>query len=64
MVWVFFYIKRTIFSIDYEKKVMMEWKNLRQGKGQNFQRFTEEFRKQALALNTCRLTRNFDEINW
>ena len=30
---------------------MMEWKNLRQGKGQSVQSFTEEFRKQALALN-------------
>lgn len=31
----------------------MEWKNPRQGKGQNVQSFTKEFRKQALALNIC-----------
>jgi len=30
---------------------MMEWKNLRQGKGQNVQSFIEVFRKKALALN-------------
>ena len=28
----------------------MEWKYLRQGKGQNVQSFTEEFRKQALNM--------------
>jgi hypothetical protein len=30
---------------------MMEWKTLRQSKGQSVQSFTEEFRKKALALN-------------
>jgi hypothetical protein len=30
---------------------MMEWKTLRQGKGQTIQSFREEFRKKALALN-------------
>jgi hypothetical protein len=30
---------------------MMEWKNLRQSKGQIVQSFTEEFRKKALSLN-------------
>jgi len=30
---------------------MMEWQNLTQGKGQSVQSFTEEFSKQALALN-------------
>jgi hypothetical protein len=30
---------------------MMEWENLRKGKGQNVQSFIDEFRKQALALN-------------
>jgi hypothetical protein len=30
---------------------MMEWKNLRQSKGQTVQSFREEFRKKALALN-------------
>jgi hypothetical protein len=29
----------------------MEWKNLRQSKGQTVQSFTEEFRKKSLALN-------------
>ena len=30
---------------------MMEWQHLRQGKGQNVQSFTAEFRRKALALN-------------
>jgi hypothetical protein len=30
---------------------MVEWKTLRQSKGQNVQSFMEEFRKKALALN-------------
>jgi hypothetical protein len=30
---------------------MMEWKTLRQSKGQTIQSFTEEFRKKSLALN-------------
>ena len=37
--------------MGYVQKAMMEWKNLRQGKDQSVQSFTQEFRKQAFALN-------------
>jgi hypothetical protein len=37
--------------LGYLHKEMMEWKNLRQSKGQTIQSFIEEFRKKALALN-------------
>ena len=29
---------------------MMDWKNLRQGKGQNLQEYTHEFRKRSLII--------------
>jgi hypothetical protein len=44
-------LKKQFYPLGYVQKSMMEWKNLRQGKGQSVQSFTEEFRKQALALN-------------
>ena len=44
-------LKNKFYPLGYVQKSMMEWKNLRQGKGQNVQSFTEEFKKQALALN-------------
>jgi hypothetical protein len=44
-------LKNKFYPLGYVQKSMMEWKNLRQGKGQSVQSFTEEFRKQALALN-------------
>jgi hypothetical protein len=37
--------------LGYLHKAMIEWKNLRQSKGQIVQSFTEEFRNKALALN-------------
>jgi hypothetical protein len=43
-------LKKQFYPLDYVQKSMMEWKNLRQGKGQSVQSFIEEFRKQALAL--------------
>jgi hypothetical protein len=37
--------------MGYLHKAMMEWKTLRQSKGQTVQSFTEEFRNKSLALN-------------
>jgi hypothetical protein len=37
--------------LGYLHKEMMEWKTLRQSKGQTIQSFTGEFRKKSLALN-------------
>ena len=32
------------------QQAMMDWKNLREGKGQNVQEYTQELRKRALVL--------------
>jgi hypothetical protein len=32
------------------QKAIMDWKNFRQAKGKNVQRFTQEFRRRALVL--------------
>jgi hypothetical protein len=39
------------YPLGYLHKAMMEWKTLRQRKGQTIQIFMEEFRKKYLALN-------------
>jgi hypothetical protein len=44
-------IRKQFYPLGYLHKVMMEWKTLRQSKGQIVQSFTEEFRKKYLALN-------------
>jgi hypothetical protein len=44
-------IRKKFYPLGYLHKAMMEWKTLRQSKGQTVQSFTEEFRKKALALN-------------
>jgi hypothetical protein len=44
-------LKNNFYPPGYVQKATMKSKNLRHGKGQNVQSFTEEFRKQALALN-------------
>jgi hypothetical protein len=44
-------IRKQFYPFGYLHKTMMEWKNLRQSKGQTVQSFTEEFRKKPLALN-------------
>jgi hypothetical protein len=44
-------IRNQFYPLDYLHKAMMEWKTLRQSKGQTVQNFTEEFRKKSLALN-------------
>jgi hypothetical protein len=43
-------IRKQFYPLGYLHKAMMQWKNLRQGKGQTIQSFTEEFRKRSLAL--------------
>jgi hypothetical protein len=44
-------IKKKFYPLGYLHKAMMEWKSLRQSKGQIVQSFTEEFRNKSLALN-------------
>jgi hypothetical protein len=43
-------IRKQFYPLVYLHKEMMEWKNLRQSKGQTVQSFTKEFRKKALRL--------------
>jgi hypothetical protein len=43
-------IRKQFYSLGYLHKAMMEWKTLRQSKGQTVQSFTKEFRKKALSL--------------
>ena len=44
-------IRNQFYPLGYLHKEMMEWKTLRQSKGQTVKIFTEEFRKKSLALN-------------
>jgi hypothetical protein len=44
-------IRKKLYPLGYLHKERMEWKTLRQSKGQTIQSFTEEFRKKSLALN-------------
>jgi hypothetical protein len=44
-------IRKQFYPLGYLHKEIMEWKTLRQSKGQIVQSFTEEFRKKYLALN-------------
>ena len=41
-------LKEQFYPLGYKQKALMNWKYLRQGKGQDVQSFIEEFRKQAL----------------
>jgi hypothetical protein len=43
-------IKRQFYPLAYMQKATMDWQNFRQAKGQNVQRFTQEFRRRALVL--------------
>jgi hypothetical protein len=42
-------LSKQFYPLAYRQKEIMEWKYLRQGKGQSVQGFTEEFRKKAWA---------------
>jgi hypothetical protein len=44
-------IRKQFYPLGYLHKAMMEWKTLRQSKGQTIQSFTKESRKKTLALN-------------
>jgi hypothetical protein len=44
-------LRNKFYPLGHVQKSMMEWKNLRQGKCQDVQSFTEDFRKKAPALN-------------
>ena len=41
-------LKKQFYPLGYIQQDMMDWKNLRQGKGQNVQEYIQEFRKRAL----------------
>jgi hypothetical protein len=43
-------IKRQFYPLACKQKATMDWQNFRQAKGQNVQRFTQEFRRRALVL--------------
>ena len=43
-------IRRQFYPLAYMQKAIMDWKNFRQGKGQNVQSYTQEFMKRALIL--------------
>lgn len=43
-------LKKQFYPLGYMKQAIMDWKNLRQGKGQNIQEYTKVFRKKALSL--------------
>jgi hypothetical protein len=43
-------IKRQFYPLAYMQKATMDWINFRKAKGQNVQRFTQEFRIIALVL--------------
>ena len=43
-------LKEQFCPLGYKQKYLMDWQYLKQGRGQDVQSFTEEFRKQALNL--------------
>ena len=43
-------LKKQFYPLGYIQQAMMDWKNLKQGKGQNVQEYTQEFRKRDLIL--------------
>jgi isopentenyl phosphate kinase len=49
-------IKKQFYPLAHTQMKMIEWKYLRQGKGQNIQAYTEEFKKKALYLGIALFT--------
>jgi hypothetical protein len=43
-------IRKQFYPLDYTQTTMIEWKHLRQGKGQNIQSYRHELKKKALSL--------------
>ena len=43
-------LRRKFYPLAYIQKAIMDWQNFRQGKGQNVQSYTQEFRRRALIL--------------
>lgn len=43
-------LRRQFYPLTHMKKSIMDWKNLRQGKGQSVQSYTQEFRRRAQYL--------------
>lgn len=44
-------LKDQFYHVGYKQREFMDWKYLRQGKGENVQSFTEKFQKQSLNLD-------------
>lgn len=44
-------LRGQFYLLGNRQKAMMEWKHLKQSKGQTIKNFIEEFRKQTLSLN-------------
>jgi hypothetical protein len=42
-------IKKQFYPLAHTQMTMIEWQHLRQGKGQNIQAYTHEFKKKALS---------------
>jgi hypothetical protein len=43
-------LKKQFYPLGYMQQAIMDWKNLRQAKGQSIQSYTQEFRKKDLTL--------------
>ena len=41
-------LKKQFYPLGYMQQVVIDWKNLRQDKGQSVQEFTPEFRKKSI----------------
>ena len=44
-------LRKKFYPLGYTQQAVMDWQHLRQGKGQSVQEFTQEFKKNALALD-------------
>ena len=43
-------LKKQFYPLGYMQQAIMDWQNLRQGKGQSIQEYTQVFRKKTLTL--------------
>lgn len=43
-------LRRQFYPLSYMQKSIMDWKNIRQGKGKSVRNYTQEFRRKALVL--------------
>ena len=50
-------IRKQFYPLRHMKMIMIEWRHLRQGKGQNIQAYTQELKKKSLSLGIPLYTR-------